>query len=387
ELRTAQQARARGRGTALPVSETSSSRQAAQSPRPPATPESATAGGDLAGAAELASPTFGTAPIGPDTFGTDTGSQASHELGIQSGSVYRDPETGEEIRVDEVVDLDLRQVYVTASGFGQREPGLEKHELTLLDNGREQTIVTLEQGDIPFTATLLLDASGSMEGERLGRALAGARAFVDGMGPFDRARLLVAADRIRELSPLVAAGDEAAASLGQRLAGTTAAGGTALYDHLFLALDTLEPEQGRKVVIVLSDGYDLMSAVAAETIQGVVQRGQIQLYWIRLVQHIDPRLEKLEHIPSSPWRTKRQHKAQLRLFEETVKKSGGRIVAIDRDSEVAEALADILAELRDQIAIGYYAEPRHGDGRWRGLALETSRRGVKLRHVSGYIDD
>ncbi len=67
------------------------------------------------------------------------------------------------------------------------------------DNGREQEIVTFASGDIPFSAVLLIDASGSMRGERLAVALEGAAAFTEGMGEKDEAKVMVAAERLRSV--------------------------------------------------------------------------------------------------------------------------------------------------------------------------------------------
>ena len=119
--------------------------------------------------------------------------------------VYVDETTGERSRVDEVMDLDLQQVYVTPSRFGKRDLVFTNDQIKVVDDGRAQTVVTFEQGDIPFTATLLLDASGSMQGPRLERALDGARAFMADLAPLDRARIVLAADRLRGVSPFVEA--------------------------------------------------------------------------------------------------------------------------------------------------------------------------------------
>ena len=80
-------------------------------------------------------------------------------------------------------------------------------------------------------------------------------------------------------------------------------------------------------------------------------------------------------------------KQQLSLLERTVTESGGNVVEISGPHQVAEAFAGILSELRNQLAIGYYPEPRYDDGRWRELKVKTTRVGVRLRHASGYFDD
>ncbi|MEM8995983.1 MAG: VWA domain-containing protein, partial [Acidobacteriota bacterium] len=296
-----------------------------------------------------------------------------------SRGYFLDPATGERIRIDMALDLPLRQIYVTPSRFGRRGVAVEASDIELLDDGVRQEIVTFEQGDIPFTASVLIDASGSMEGSRLDRALAGAQRFIGGMAAHDRTRLLVASDRLRQATPLLAARGDLRRHLRQH-----AAGGTALFDHLFLAVDALAPEQGRKVVVVLSDGYDLASAVPVESIAAALKRSQIQLYWVRLR---DARAVRRNFIPPTGWRSTDETRRELAALEEAIEASGGRVVPISRFVDVSTAFADILDELRRQIALGYYADPERRDGRWRRVEVKTSRPGVRLRHVDGYFDD
>ncbi|MEO1087518.1 MAG: VWA domain-containing protein, partial [Acidobacteriota bacterium] len=255
---------------------------------------------------------------------------------------YVDPNTGERVRIDMALDLPLRQIYVTPSRFGRRGVAVEPGEVELFDDGVRQDIVTFEQGDTPFTATVLIDASGSMEGSRLARALAGAQRFIGGMASHDRTRLLVASDRLRQATPLLAAQGDLRRHLRQH-----AAGGTALFDHLFLAVDALAPEQGRKVVVVLSDGYDLASAVPVESIAAALKRSQIQLYWVRLR---DPRAVRRDFTPPTGWRSTGDTRRELDRLEEAIEASGGRVVAISRFLDVSTAFAEILDELRRQIA-------------------------------------
>lgn len=312
--------------------------------------------------------------------GTSTDPYTGHN---STGTVYIDEATGQAIRVDDVVELELQQLYVTPSRLGRRGVELSADRISVTDNGRPQTIVTFEQGDIPFTATLLIDASGSMQGSRITTALLGARQFIHAMPPLDRARVVLAADRLRGVSPLEEADGDGMEPLVASLDRTAANGGTALFDHLFLTLDALEPQQGRKVVVVLSDGYDQMSALPMESIRGAMQRSQIQLYWVRLREVARGSSKGL---PPTGWRSIDQTRRQLELLERTVKESGGRTVDINHVGEVGAAFAEILDDLRSQIAIGYYPAPRHGDGRWRDVEVKAKGLGIRLRHAAGYFD-
>ena len=198
---------------------------------------------------------------------------------LRSGATARARLLAPALRIDDEIDLDLQQLYVTATGRGKRRVlDLEAADFVLTDEGVAQEIVTFERGAIPFTAVLMLDGSQSMLGRRLELALAGARSFVAGIREFDEARLLVVADRLLEVSPFVGRGEP----LAEALEGTAATGGTALYDYLFLAFKSLERRQGRRVVILLSDGSDVHSAISMDELRESLRRGETLIYWLRL---------------------------------------------------------------------------------------------------------
>ncbi len=300
-----------------------------------------------------------------------------------SRQVYYDETTGQPIRVDETLDLELTELYVTPSRFGRKGLKLKASDLQVFDEGKEQKIVTFEQGDVPFTATLLIDASGSMVGPRMSSALTGAKTFMQSMTPHDRARLVIAADRLRGVSSFVNAEDATLHDLTERLDRTSAGGGTALFDFLFLSTDALQPEHGRKVVIVLSDGFDIMSAVPMESVREAIRRSQIQLYWLRLREGRD---HEKDFVPSTGWRPIGETQKQLSMLERTVHDSGGDVVEITGVDQVTDAFTQILEDLRNQVAIGYYADPSRGDGSWRKVNVKARGLGVRLRHVAGYFD-
>ncbi len=140
------------------------------------------------------------------------------------------------LRVDDEVSVNLQQLYVTVSRRGERVLDLAREEFQIFDENRRQDLVTFARGDIPLTALVLLDASTSMTGRNLQAALSGAEAFFTGMRPLDEGRLLVFSDRILHTTPFTTFPEVLTAGLGR----VEADGGTAINDHLYLALKQLE---------------------------------------------------------------------------------------------------------------------------------------------------
>ena len=312
----------------------------------------------------------------------------------RSGAIGRARRLAPRIEIDDSLAVQLQQIYVTVTGDdGRRVLDLDREDFRVLDEGRPQKLITFERGDIPFTAAILVDGSASMRGRRLDASLSGAHRFAGGMRPLDEAKVFVFSDRLLGTTPWT--GDPE--TLAKALDSVAATGGTALFDHLYLALTLLEGRQGRRVVILLSDGWDIQSVLSAEELRGVVRRSQAMVYWVRLAGDEPGRgrllgpertayAGPLRTLPVSSWRDEKSSRRLYALLEKTVAESGGRIVTVGGPADLAPAFEDILAELREQYVLGYDPDPRRNDGSWREVRVELARRGLTLRTRGGYVD-
>lgn len=279
------------------------------------------------------------------------------------------------LRIDDRIELELRQLYVTVDHSADEGSGLlEMDEFRILDNAVPQRIVTFERGDAALTVALLVDASDSMRGGHLEAALEGVRTFLEGMRELDEAALYLFADSIRYRSPFL----ERAESLRGALSEVEAGGGTAINDALYLAIQQLEDRQGRRVVVLLSDGSDIHSALEARDVLWAMRRCRSLVYWIELADGGGAG-------KTSPWRTFERHLEEREGLERLVAESGGRIVPISSPDEAADAFRDILAELRRQYVLGYYPSQVDRDGRWHAVDVKIARKGYKARTRGGYI--
>ena len=281
------------------------------------------------------------------------------------------------VRVDLEVESALQQLYITVERGGQRVKGLTRDQFRVLDDGQEQQIVTFEGGDVPITALIMVDASDSMRGSRLRSALAGASAFVDGMHALDQAQLLLFSDRIVHQTPFTNFPEVLKAGLS----GVRADGGTSLDDHLYVAMERLEAHQGRRVIILLSDGIDVSSLLRMQDVERSARRSQALIYWIR------PGTLAPGGRLYSAWRGDREHRKELDMLETMVTRSGGRIVGVRTVKEARPAFEKILQELREQYVIGYYPTVDRGDGSWHEVEVKTRQRGLDIRAREGYLDE
>ena len=235
---------------------------------------------------------------------------------------------------------------------------------------------------MPFTAVLLIDASASMYGAKLEAARAGAASFVGGLHQLDEAKVVVFSDVIQNSTPFSGTPEVLTAGF----TGVVGLGGTAVNDHLFAALKMLAGRQGRRLVVLLSDGVDSHSALAAAAVREHARRSQAMVYWIRLLDRGESLDERDQPQMVSAWRSPKQYREQRSALQEIVERSGGRVLPVRLPAEIEPVFGRVLLELPAQYALGYYPAERRRDGSWHKVRVEVDRAGVDVRSAQGYLD-
>jgi VWFA-related protein len=278
--------------------------------------------------------------------------------------------------------VDLQQLYVTVTHHGEWVDDLDAADFRVADQGDQQKIVTFARGDIPFTAVLMIDSSASMYGSKLEAARSGATAFIHGMHELDQGKVMVFSDVIQNSTAFSSIPEVLAAGL----IGATGQGGTAVNDALYASLKLLANRQGRRLVILLSDGVDTHSVLSDQNVLESARRSQAMVFWIRL-------LERGERVDAddrrqfaSSWRTPDDYRRQLASLKQLVESSGGRVIPARSPSEIEPIFVEILRELRQQYALGYYPTDHKNDGSWRKVRVRVDRPGVTVRTHDGYLD-
>jgi Ca-activated chloride channel family protein len=279
------------------------------------------------------------------------------------------------IPVDMAMDVELQQLFVSVAGSQGPVTGLTQEAFTVLnDRGRPESVATFGAGDLPISAVLLLDSSESMKGEPLAAALAGVRSFVDRTKPEDETMVAFFSDHLIAATSF-AKGD---AALGRALGDLQAAGGSAVFDHLYYALNRLQPRLGRRVVVLLSDGLDVSSFLDMEQVLWRARRSQAMVYWLRLATGATSQF-------ASSWRSGEASKTNYELLEKAVDESGGRILEIRNVEEIDVAFRRVIDEIRQQYVLGYQPRDARNDGSWRALQVKV-KGGYTVRTRAGFID-
>ncbi len=193
--------------------------------------------------------------------------------------------TGEPTHTDEPQDLDTVKVetdlvtvpVIATDRNGIYMPGLTKTDFAVTEDGEKQEIAFFATVSAPFSVVLMLDTSASTQ-EKLGDIRRAAIAFVEQLQSKDRVKVISFNDLINDHNEF----NSDRALLKAAINKTAAGQGTKLYDAFSSALDSLRRIQGRKAIVLFTDGVDRISDLATfdSTLRGLDEEGVI-VYPIR----------------------------------------------------------------------------------------------------------
>ncbi len=236
---------------------------------------------------------------------------------------------------------------------------LERDDFRVFEDGREQQILEFYAEDRPITLAILLDTSGSMR-EQMKEVHAAAGAFVDTVREQDRALVVTFDDKVFLIQDLTS--DKAA--LKTAITSTEAIGATAVYDALHATYRKLRGIQGRKAIVLLTDGDDTTSQFGFERVLEEAKSESVIVYAIGLGGSFGPGRNVIKEFP-----------------EET----GGRAFFVKKASELGETYQRIAEELRRQYAITYSTPNQTWDGRWIGVEVKSRNEKLKVNARRGYF--
>lgn len=150
------------------------------------------------------------------------------------------------------VDTNLVTVPVIAnSRNGKYIADLTKEEFKVSEDGVPQEIAFLATVNAPFHVVLMLDTSGSTR-EKLPLLHRAAISFIEQLSAADKVKIIAFDDTVRDLNDFTS--DRAV--LRSVVSRTQSGNGTKIYDAMEMALNVLRPINGRKAIVVFSDGVD-----------------------------------------------------------------------------------------------------------------------------------
>jgi Ca-activated chloride channel homolog len=265
---------------------------------------------------------------------------------------------------------------------GKLVTDLTKDDFEVFDDGQQQPISFFARGeDLPLTLGLIVDFSGSQE-HYVKQHEHDLRAFLkDVLTPRDRAFLVCFGNHLRLASDFSSSGSELidgfkklekreVPEIGPREYRTA---GTAFYDAIYHAtkLKLAQVDQGRRALIIFSDGEDNSSAHNMMDTIEAAQTENVVLFGIRYT----------ETRKGGEWTARNKYGASVmaRISHDT----GGS----DFDAQAADlrtSFREIGEQLRSSYELAYHANPID-DGTFHKLVIRVKRPGFTVRTKAGYF--
>ena len=281
------------------------------------------------------------------------------------GTVFR---TGVDLVALNVVVTDGQQKFVT---------GLTIDNFAVYEDGVQQELSVFASKDVPLDLALLLDTSASMS-DKMQTMQEAAVGFAATLRPGDRVSIVDIKDSVKVLHAL----DEDVKSADAAIRRTTARGGTALYNGLYMALKDMvkqrrqNGEVRRQAIAVLSDGDDTASLLAFDDVMDVAKQSGIAIYTITL---------KSSYARNGANSGSRYFSQSEFAMKALAQETGARAFFPASITELAVVYGTIAEELATQYAIGYTSKNPKRDGAFRRVVVRIADHpGARTRTRSGY---
>jgi Ca-activated chloride channel family protein len=269
------------------------------------------------------------------------------------------------------VDVKLVNVFVTVTDEHGRPVGsLKKDNFLLKEDGRDQKIAVFQkESALPLSIVLAIDTSLSTRRD-LQLELQSARRFASAiLRPVDALSVYEFSEVVSEIVPFTSDMKRIDHAIDHPRLGAA----TALYDALYLGSQALDSRQGRKVMVVITDGGDTVSKTDYKEALRAAQGAEAIVYSIIVVP-----------VESSAGRDTGGEHALIQLSSDT----GGKYFYAASLSQLDEAFHQISDELRTQYLLAYYPSQKFADSDFRRIQVaiagvpESPNYGV--RHRTGY---
>ena len=282
------------------------------------------------------------------------------------------------LRVGQRESVSLVDLYVNV--FDQRgKPvtDLQRDSFRLFEDGKPQLIAHFTAARQPLSVALVMDASNSMgTGDRMEIARRSALDFVKRMEPSDRTMVISFSDTVTELQPLTSDRKR----LERAIQEIVPAGGTALYDALVKAAERLKDVEGRRVVVLLSDGRDQAFRENApgslhlfEEAVDALAHSEVVAYAIGLGARLQDETDLA------------QRRSLREILENFSEKTGGRFYNPERPGQLQGVYQQIMQDLGRQYSLSYAPTNQSRDGKWRAVRVEVDPPGLHVLTRPGYF--
>ena len=253
---------------------------------------------------------------------------------------------------------------------GEYLTDLNAEDFEIVEDGQKQTLkyfargTDLESGP-EMHVGLLFDTSGSMtEDIKLSRSAA-----VKFLNTLSEAKDMTLVDFDTEVR-VAKYGQRDFPRMVERIRGRTPEGNTALYDAMGVYLDGASEDDGRKILVVYTDGGDTQSTISFGDLMTLLRASDATVYPVGFLEHSRGHIEERAHL--------------MQIAEAT----GGQAFFPTTMKDIEAAYDKVVAQIRAQYSLAYTSTNTKQDGAWRKVEIKVSRpdlKGTKILARRGYF--
>lgn len=278
----------------------------------------------------------------------------------------------------ENVSVEMVQVFLSARDSDQHFiTDLRPEDIAIHEDGQVQKILdftnfsknqNIEEAP-PLTVAFSMDISASMAGlnsskeKKIELAKQAALSIVSELQPRDRMTVFGFHYLPKIIVPMTSDVSLIQAKLATQKPEEQE---TALFDSLYIIVEQLQKETGRKIIVLGSDGVDTSSHVKFEKLIEALKASDVTLFAFGMDSK-DPSMKDGRY-------------ALNKLADAT----GGYAFFPRTDKDLGEIVMKIRKIIRSQYSVWYTPSNTVRDGGWRAIDITCRRPGVELRYRKGY---
>jgi VWFA-related protein len=160
------------------------------------------------------------------------------------------------------------------------------------------------------------------------------------------------------------------ARLVERIRQQKTDGNTALYDAIGVYVDGAAGQNGRKIMLLYTDGGDTRSALRFGELLDLLKASDATVYVVGQLEH----------------QTQSSKAAQRSILQQIAEATGGQAFFPLSVKNLDVAYEQVIAEIRAQYTLGYVSTNDKSDGTWRKVDIKVNRKGgeYRVRSRKGY---
>ena len=253
---------------------------------------------------------------------------------------------------------------------GEYLSDLNAEDFEIIEDGQKQTLKYFSRGtDIEngpeMHVGLLFDTSASMTDDiKLSRSAA-----VKFLNTLSEAKDMTLVDFDTEVR-VAKYGQRDFPRMVERIRGRTPDGETAMYDAMGVYLDGASDDEGRKILVLYTDGGDTHSTISFGDLMTLIRASDVTVYSVGFLEHSRGRIEERAHL------------------QQIAEATGGQAFFPTTMKDIEASYDKVVAQIRAQYSLAYASSNTKQDGAWRKVEIRVTRpdlKGTKILARRGYF--